>query len=83
MPATASVPYLVHRRETGHSPPAVRSADRLPEWITNNRNRFERLWAILKEWRAVATRYEKTPTSFTGVLFLAATLEGLSDDPTG
>ena len=46
-----------------------------PEWIYNNRNRVERLWARLKEWRAVATRYEKTATSFTGVLFLAAALD--------
>ena len=27
-----------------------------PGWIYNNRNRVERLWARLKEWRAVATR---------------------------
>jgi len=32
----------------------------------------ERLWARLKEWRTVATRYEKTATSFLGVLCLAA-----------
>ena len=30
------------------------------EWIYANRNRVERLWSRLKEWRAVATRYEKT-----------------------
>jgi transposase len=35
----------------------------------------ERLWARLKEWRAVATRYEKTATSFMGVLCLAAALD--------
>ncbi|MBA9071717.1 transposase, partial [Methylobacterium sp. RAS18] len=29
-----------------------------PDWIYNNRNIVERLWARLKEWRAVATRYE-------------------------
>ena len=46
-----------------------------PEWIYTNRNQVERLWARLKEWRAVATRYEKTATSFTGVLCLAATLD--------
>ena len=28
-------------------------------WIYQNRNMVERLWAKLKEWRAVATRYEK------------------------
>ena len=43
-----------------------------PDWIYNNRNQVERLWARLKEWRAVATRYEKTATSFMGVLCLAA-----------
>ena len=31
----------------------------------------------LKEWRADATRYEKTAASFTGVLCLAATLDRL------
>ncbi len=46
-----------------------------PEWILANRNQVERLWARLKEWRAVATRFEKTATSFTGVLCLAATLD--------
>ncbi len=48
-----------------------------PDWIYNNRNQVERLWARLKEWRAVATRYEKTAMSFTGVLCLAATLDRL------
>jgi transposase len=48
-----------------------------PDWIYNNRNCVERLWARLKEWRAVATRYEKTAASFLGVLHLAATLDWL------
>ena len=48
-----------------------------PDWIYNNRNVIERLWARLKEWRAVATRYEKTARSFLGVLFLAATCDWL------
>ena len=43
-----------------------------PDWIYNNRNQVERLWARLKEWRAVATRYEKTARSFMGVLCLKA-----------
>ena len=46
-----------------------------PSWVCNNRNIVERLWAHLKEWRAVATRYEKTAVGFTGVLCLAATLQ--------
>ncbi len=48
-----------------------------PEWIYTNRNQVERLWARLKEWRAVATRYEKTAASFMSVLCLAATLDWL------
>ena len=43
-----------------------------PSWIYTNRNQVERLWARLKEWRAVATRYEKTASSFLGILCLAA-----------
>jgi transposase len=47
------------------------------EWIYNNRHLVENLWARLKEWRAVATRYEKTARSFLGVLCLAATADWL------
>lgn len=46
-----------------------------PPWIYNNRERVERLWGRLKEWRAVATRYEKTARSFFGILCLAAILD--------
>jgi transposase len=46
-----------------------------PPWIYVNRNGVERLWARLKEWPAVATRYEKTGTSYLGVLCLAATMD--------
>ena len=46
-----------------------------PAWIYANRRLVEQLWARLKEWRAVATRYEKTATSFLGVLCLAASLD--------
>jgi transposase len=48
-----------------------------PDWIYNNRNVVERLWARLKEWRAVATRYEKTASSSMGMLCLAAALDWL------
>ena len=48
-----------------------------PPWIYVNRNQVERLWNRLKEWRAVATRYEKTAQSFMGVLCLAATMDWL------
>ncbi len=48
-----------------------------PAWIYANRSRVERLWARLKEWRAVATRYEKTARAFMGVLCLAAAMDWL------
>ena len=48
-----------------------------PDYVYNNRNLVERLWARLKEWRAVATRYEKTAASYLGVLCLAATADWL------
>jgi hypothetical protein len=37
----------------------------------------ENLWAQLKEWRAIATRYEKTAKSFLSVLSFAATFDWL------
>ena len=46
---------------------------RCPDFIYVHRNQVERLWGRLKEWRAVATRYDKTARSFLGVLCLAAT----------
>ena len=48
-----------------------------PDWIYVNRRLVENLWARLKEWRAVATRYEKTAKSFLGVLCLAAAADWL------
>ena len=46
-----------------------------PDWIYTNRNQVERLWARLKEGRAIATRYEKTASSPIGVLSLAVALD--------
>jgi len=43
------------------------------------RHRVENLWARLKEWRAVATRYDKTAPSFTATLHIAATIDWLSN----
>jgi hypothetical protein len=47
-----------------------------PDWAYANRRRAEQLRARLKEWRAMAARYEKTVRSFMGVLCLAASSEG-------
>ncbi len=46
-----------------------------PDWIYNNRSIVERLWARLKEWRAIAPPYKKTAIGFTGLLCLATTLD--------
>lgn len=50
-----------------------------PPWIYVNRRLVENLRGRLKEWRAVATRYEKTACSFLGVLCPAATADWLRD----
>jgi transposase len=59
--------------------PTKRNEERLacPDWAYTNRNMVERLWGRLKEWRAIATRYEKTACSFMGVLCFAAAMDWL------
>ena len=37
------------------------------------RNRIERMWGRLKDWRRVATRYDKLATNFLSGALLAAT----------
>jgi len=64
-------------RSRNHGASRGVGSSRSPAPIYNNRNRVERLWARLKEWRAVATRYEKTAASFLGILCLAATVDCL------
>ena len=39
------------------------------------RHRVEQAWGRLKEWRAVATRYEKTASSFLGALHVASAMD--------
>ncbi|MCW4589453.1 transposase, partial [Gluconacetobacter entanii] len=46
-----------------------------PRWAYRHRHLVENLWARLKEWRAVATRYEKTAASFLSVILIAATAD--------
>ena len=45
------------------------------------RHRVENLWARLKEWRALATCYDKTSASYLGTLYLAAALDWLHNRP--
>ncbi|WP_244540092.1 transposase, partial [Methylobacterium sp. 13MFTsu3.1M2] len=77
-PRSPSGPWPENDAYTGSGPcNASTTPVACPDWIYNNRNQIERLWARLKEWRAVATRYEKTAASFIGVLSLAAALDWL------
>jgi transposase len=46
--------------------------------IYKSRQGIENLFAKLKQWRAVATRYEKTPANFIAVLHMACALIWLS-----
>ena len=43
------------------------------------RPHVERAWGRLKEWRAVATRYDKTAEAYAGTLHLAAALGWIND----
>ena len=38
------------------------------------RNRIERLWCRLKDWRRIATRYDKLARNYLSGAYLAATL---------
>ena len=51
------------------------------DFIYRHRSRIERMWARLKEWRAVAILYEKTAPSFIGVLCRAATIDWIKKRP--
>jgi len=46
-----------------------------PAYIYRHRNLIERCWARLKERRAIATRYDKTATSYAAGIAIAATLD--------
>src|SRR4051812_49924265 len=46
-----------------------------PDWIYANRNRVERLWARLKEWRAGGTPHEKNAPRLINVPCLPASLD--------
>lgn len=41
-----------------------------PDWMCRNRSLVERLWAALKEWRGIATRYEKKARNWRAVVVL-------------
>ncbi len=63
----AAHPVIPIRRNEGTLP--------CPPWFYTHCNQVERPWARLKEWRAVATRFEKIAHSFMSILCLAASCD--------
>lgn len=84
--AYSSATWRALVRQVGAEPvvrpnPTHRSAPEHDRDAYRRRSRVENLWARLKEWRALATRYDKTVQSFSGALHLAAALDWLSNGP--
>ena len=61
--AWANIRAMPHRRH----PPVFSN------WVYKQRNAVERFFNKLKHFRAIATRYDKTDTSFTALIHSAAT----------
>lgn len=68
MRAMGSIPVVPSRRGAKELQPC-------PAYIYRHRNLIERCWSRLKERRAVATRYDKTATSYAACVAIAASLD--------
>ena len=68
MRAMGAVPVVPSRRGAKDPQPC-------PDYIYRHRNLIERCWSRLKERRAVATRYDKTATSYAAVVAIAVSLD--------
>ncbi|MDQ2765009.1 MAG: IS5 family transposase [Pseudomonadota bacterium] len=66
--AMGAIPVVPSRKNTKHPEPC-------PDYIYRHRNLIERCWSRLKERRAIATRYDKTATSYPAGIAIAATLD--------
>jgi transposase len=68
--------------EPGLSPnPMQRDAPRHDRSAYRRRHRIENLWERLKEWRDVATRFDKTSASILGAIHPAAALDWIPNGP--
>jgi transposase len=63
-----TIPVVPSRKRTKQPEPC-------PAYIYRHRNLIERCWSRLKEWRAIATRYDKTASSYAAGIAIAATLD--------
>src|SRR3954467_7126749 len=68
MRAMGAIPVVPSRRGAKDPQPC-------PDYIYRHRNLIERVWSRLKERRAVATRYDKTATSYAACIAIAASLD--------
>lgn len=66
--AMNAIPVVPSRRGTKQPEPC-------PSYIYRHRNLIERCWSRLKERRAIATRYDKTATSYAAGVAIAASLD--------
>ena len=77
--AYSSAPWRAGIRAVGAEPvvpaPRTHPAVEYDRAAYRERHRVEQLWGRLKEWRAVATRYEKTAESYLGALHVAAAMD--------
>ncbi len=72
MRAMGAIPVVPSRRGAKEPQPC-------PAYIYRHRNLIERCWSRLKERRAVATRYDKTATSYAAGVAIAASLDWIKD----
>ena len=68
MQAMGAIPVVPSRKGTKAPHPC-------PAYIYRHRNLIERCWSRLKERRAIATRYDKTATSYAAGVAIAASLD--------
>jgi len=66
--AMGAIPVVPSRKGSKQPQPC-------PAYIYRHRNLIERCWSRLKERRAIATRYDKTATSYAAGIAIAATLD--------
>ena len=69
--AMGSITVVPSRKNATHPEPC-------PDSIYRHRNLIERCRSHLKEWRAIATRYDKTATSRAAGIGIAPKLTGSS-----
>ena len=66
--AMGTIPVVPSRK-------GAKEAQPCPTYIYRHRNLIGRCWSRLKEWRAIATRYDKTALCYAAGVAIAASLD--------